>query len=202
MKNLNKKGFTLIELLVVITIIWILATWATATYTSQIQKARDTTRINDIKALESWINQSYNDVAEYPKWSTLQAELLKYMWKLPADSKHWQPCNDWWTSANAPECAYVYIGWPDNNWILYWEYEVSTAFENRWNVDSRAAKDGWWTGWGQTVRYEIWIDTANNDTTLAANALTATATKWVVKSDWSALAVAADDLLKVVINWN
>jgi prepilin-type N-terminal cleavage/methylation domain-containing protein len=54
MKKLqNKRGFTLIELLVVITIIGILATGATATYTSQIQKARDTSRVNDIKAVQS-----------------------------------------------------------------------------------------------------------------------------------------------------
>jgi prepilin-type N-terminal cleavage/methylation domain-containing protein len=47
MKNIFKsvKAFTLIELLVVITIIGILATGAVAIYTSQIQKARDTTRL-------------------------------------------------------------------------------------------------------------------------------------------------------------
>jgi general secretion pathway protein G len=60
-------GFTLIELLVVITIIGILATGATTVYTSQIQKARDTTRINDVKALQSGIEQFYQDKAEYPK---------------------------------------------------------------------------------------------------------------------------------------
>jgi prepilin-type N-terminal cleavage/methylation domain-containing protein len=52
-KTGSKKAFTLIELLVVITIIGILATGATAVYTSQIQKARDTTRINDIEALKA-----------------------------------------------------------------------------------------------------------------------------------------------------
>jgi type II secretory pathway pseudopilin PulG len=36
---------------VVITIIGILATGAVTVYTSQIQKARDTTRITDMKAL-------------------------------------------------------------------------------------------------------------------------------------------------------
>jgi len=66
MKLQNNKGFTLIELLVVITIIGILATGATATYTSQIQKARDTTRINDIKALQSGIEQVYQDRGEFP----------------------------------------------------------------------------------------------------------------------------------------
>lgn len=198
----NKKGFTLIELLVVITIIGILATGATATYTSQIQKARDTTRVNDIKALQAWVEQSYNDVSEYPKWSTLQAELIKYMWKLPADSKQGQPCSDWWTAANATDCAYAYISWPDNNSILFWEYELSTGFENKWNVTSKAATD-WWTAdaWWN-ARLEIWIDVANNSTAVAKDSIASTATKWVVKSTWSAAADSGDDTLVVIINWN
>jgi prepilin-type N-terminal cleavage/methylation domain-containing protein len=48
----TKLGFTLIELLVVITIIGILATGATSIYTSQIQKARDSTRITSISAIQ------------------------------------------------------------------------------------------------------------------------------------------------------
>jgi general secretion pathway protein G len=62
----NTRGFTLIELLVVITIIGILATGATTVYTSQIQKARDTTRINDIKALQAGVEQAYQDQSVYP----------------------------------------------------------------------------------------------------------------------------------------
>jgi general secretion pathway protein G len=65
MRNTTKLGFTLIELLVVITIIGILATGAVTMYTSQIQKARDTTRINDQKALQSAIEQVYQDNTEY-----------------------------------------------------------------------------------------------------------------------------------------
>jgi len=53
MRKLNKLAFTLIELLVVITIIGILATGATTVYTSQIQKARDATRLTDINAIKS-----------------------------------------------------------------------------------------------------------------------------------------------------
>jgi general secretion pathway protein G len=66
MKLLQKKGFTLIELLVVITIIGILATGGVAIYTSQIQKARDTTRIGDIKVIQSGVEQNYQDAGEYP----------------------------------------------------------------------------------------------------------------------------------------
>lgn len=201
MKLQNKKGFTLIELLVVITIIGILATGATATYTSQIQKARDTTRINDLKALESWVNQSYNDLAEFPKASILQAELVKYMGKIPADSKHSQPCSDWGTPANATDCGYAYIAWPDNNWIIGWEYEISTWFENAGNVTSKAGTD-WWTATAWWLgRLEIWNDILTNVTTVAKDSITG-AVKWIVKANWSAVAVAADDNLIVLVNWN
>jgi general secretion pathway protein G len=61
-----KKGFTLIELLVVITIIGILATGATTVFTAQIQKARDTTRISDMKAVQSAVEQVYQDSGLYP----------------------------------------------------------------------------------------------------------------------------------------
>ncbi len=107
--NKSTRGFTLIELLVVITIIGILATGAVSVYTSQIQKARDTTRINDIKALQSGVEQSYQDISEYPKGSTLQAELIKYTGKLPTDLKYAQPCSDGGTPANGTDCAYAYI---------------------------------------------------------------------------------------------
>lgn len=199
--NLLKKGFTLIELLVVITIIGILATGATATYTSQIQKARDTTRINDIKALESWVNQSYNDTSEYPKWSTLKAELVKYLERLPWDSKNGQPCNDGGTAANAPDCAYAYIAGPDNNGINWGEYELSTAFENLWNVDSKAELDGGWVAW-QLTRYEVWIDILGNNTTIAKDTMVASPITWVTINTWASAALAANDLQVVVINKN
>jgi general secretion pathway protein G len=66
MLALRKKGFTLIELLVVITIIGILATGAVTVFTSQIQKARDTTRISDLKSLQTAVEQAYQDEAAYP----------------------------------------------------------------------------------------------------------------------------------------
>jgi len=86
-KFITKKAFTLIELLVVITIIGILATGATSVYTSQIQKARDTTRINDIDALKMSIEQAYQDSFEYPGATKFKNEVLKYMDSLPRDPK-------------------------------------------------------------------------------------------------------------------
>ncbi|MDD2891884.1 MAG: prepilin-type N-terminal cleavage/methylation domain-containing protein [Candidatus Gracilibacteria bacterium] len=198
LKN-STRGFTLIELLVVITIIGILATGATATYTSQIQKARDTTRINDVKALQGGIEQSYQDISEYPRGSTLQVELAKYLGKIPTDSKYAQPCNDGGTAENGTDCAYAYIAGPDNNGILYGEYEVSTAFENLGNVQNKAATDGGGATLSALVRLESGLDVANNSTLVAKDSITGT-TKGVVNAAGTALAAAADDTSVVIIN--
>ena len=94
--NFTQKtiGFTLIELLVVITIIGILATGGVVTYTSQIQKARDTTRITDVKALQAGIEQFYQDKTQYPDITvTSFSGVTVYVPILPKDPKSAQPCN-------------------------------------------------------------------------------------------------------------
>jgi len=192
MKNTMKKGFTLIELLVVITIIWILATGATSVYTSQIQKARDTTRINDVKALQSWVEQFYQDVSEYPDWDDFDKTATNNAWdpvawvqiyvpKLPKDPKNNQNCNKtnmvgWADSI----CWYRYIVWDDENWITLWAYEISTAFENTWNITWKAAKD-WWNTWNWLNRYEIWLRI--DDASMVTNYTTANAWTASVSSD-------------------
>lgn len=200
-----KRGFTLIELLVVITIIGILATGATTVYTSQIQKARDTTRINDLKALQSGIEQIYQDNSEYPHvnflllWdpATSTTWLKDYMESIPSDSKFAQPCNAWgvvaWT-----DCWYTYVTAADANGILYWVYEIATAFEAVWNVDKKAKVD-WWQ---DNTRYEAWLSISSLDTSLAKDAVTwnpATTSNWAclpagwIPGSWTA---------KIVINWD
>ena len=92
MKNLKSRlGFTLIELLVVITIIGILATGAVAVFTSQIQKARDSTRLTDITAVKSGVEQYYQDNAQYPDassgWSHSFSWVTAYVPKTPSRSK-------------------------------------------------------------------------------------------------------------------
>ncbi len=195
-KNTNKLGFTLIELLVVITIIGILATGAVTVYTSQIQKARDTTRISSIKALQSWVEQVYQDASEYPHADKFIEDVITYTPKLPKDPKHAQPCNDWGNTSNAPDCWFSYVTWPDNNWIEYWEYELSTAFENSWNVTSKAVNT---KDWGNDpVRLEIWLDIWNNDTQIDKNAIT-TVKQWACTVWWAKATNGTD---KIIINWN
>ncbi len=155
MKIQNKVGFTLIELLVVITIIGILGTGAAAVYTSQIQKARDTTRITDVKALQSAIEQVYQDEFRYPRADKFFSEVSVYLAVLPGDSKHGETCNN---SGWATDCGYAYRTWSDANGISQGAYEVSTAFESQGLVTSRASRAV--DNGDDNARYEagIWVD--------------------------------------------
>lgn len=151
-----KAWFTLIELLVVITIIGILGSWATATYTSQIQKARDATRITDVTALKSGIEQAYQDDWEYPnKWEVFWDKVSIYVPKFPKDPKTWQ------TTANS-SFEYAYNVAVDDNTIKNQQYEVSATFENQWNIDNKAASDGW----NDDYRLELWINISTLDTNI------------------------------------
>lgn len=151
--SVQKGAFTLIELLVVITIIGILATGATTVYTSQIQKARDTTRVNDIKALQAGVEQSYQDKGTYPNagmaiWTSQQwfDDVTKYTPKLPKDPKTGQKS----TNSNFD---YTYAVAADTNGVFAQSYELSTTFENSGNVSSKATGDGG----SDADRLEQWV---------------------------------------------
>lgn len=214
MKLQNKKGFTLIELLVVITIIGILATGATTVYTSQIQKARDTTRINDIKAIQSAVEQVYQDRAEYPPTSNYflvdasgagaWVSVKTYMPKIPRDPKNGQACNKW-TNANTPACVYAYTTWPDLNGIKKGAYILSTAFEAEWKIKSDGTRDGWksdrrWEVWNGLTVTTLATPDWNYDQTDETVFRTAT---WVSLYDWG---VAGNDWttegLIIAIHWD
>lgn len=166
MKNLGllKKGFTLIELLVVITIIGILATGATTTYTSQIQKARDSTRVSDIKAIQWGIEQYYQDISTYPTIASFRTQVQTYS-QLAEDPKKWQ-------TATGSALDYLYVVWPDSNWVSEQDYEISTVFEQSGNTTSKSSADGG----GDPKRYELWIDLVTNVTATTAAITTFTAT--------------------------
>lgn len=59
----SNKGFTIIELLVVILVIGLLASMATFEYITQLQRGRDTTRINDLKGIAVALEMYRNDPA-------------------------------------------------------------------------------------------------------------------------------------------
>jgi len=63
----KQSGFTLIELMVVMAIIAILATAGLSAYTGYIKKARDTTRIADLAALNTIVLGQLGSTGEVPK---------------------------------------------------------------------------------------------------------------------------------------
>lgn len=181
MRKISKLGFTLIELLVVITIIWILATGATAVYTSQIQKSRDATRVSDLKVFQSWLEQLYWDLSFYPgvnngatptcSSTSTDANLrclrtLWYMPRIPADPKKGSAWN--WSALD-----YTYAVWPSDG-ILKQVYEVSMWVESNWQ---KLKADVTVDNWNDNNRYEVWMVPAwintrtNGATTVAAAAL-------------------------------
>lgn len=160
MKISIKKGFTLIELLVVITIIGILATGAVQVFTSQIQKARDATRISDITALRGGIEQAYQALWSYPakggSWATLfGTEVTIYVPRMPTDPKTTE-------ASGTSVFDYLYNVSADSNTIRRQEFEVSAHFENAGNITSRAATD--WGNDPARLEFGINISHPSNDT--------------------------------------
>ncbi len=177
-KQITKLGFTLIELLVVITIIGILATGATTIYTSQIQKARDSNRITDIKALEWAMEQAYSDASIYPthvKWNTTCdpqwvtdagdtkfwvwcLKTLEYINKFPQDKKLDSQATNTWSSSNSEYLWYAYDVSESISHVPLQTFEVSTAFEAKASLTSKARDSIDW--WNNPLRYEAWNNIA------------------------------------------
>ncbi len=193
MKQQNKiLGFTLIELLVVITIIGILATGATSVYTSQIQKARDSTRISDIHILRGWIEQYYQDTSVYPSWSVDwltnngDVDMQDFVPNLAEDPKHNETCN-------GSQCWFIYTVWPDLVWIIDWAYEVSTAFENEGNRQSKAVSTS--DNWDDDNRLEVW-------SLKSTNARTDLDTESTQGTSFDGSDAVALDATIVIVKWN
>ena len=163
MKTNVIKGFTLIELLVVITIIGILATGWVTVFTSQLERARDSTRITDIAQLQGAIEQYNSDSGRYPSSmvnsATLRWDLEIYLPGLfPQDPRHHiSACRqESWTSRI--RCRYMY-GTSNASSI---DYEVSTRFESAANVRNMADNDN--DGGNDDDSYETWINLTWIDT--------------------------------------
>src|SRR5579885_609873 len=67
----NSKGFTIVELLIVIVVIGILAALVITTFTGIQQKARNTERETDIKAIHGQVEAYYAQNGKYPTLANL-----------------------------------------------------------------------------------------------------------------------------------
>jgi type II secretion system protein G len=70
-RKLNQKGFTIVELLIVIVVIGILAALVITTFTGIQQKARNTERNTDVKALHGQVEAYYAQNGKYPTLANL-----------------------------------------------------------------------------------------------------------------------------------
>lgn len=157
----TKLGFTLIELLVVITIIGILAVGWVWVFTTQLQWARDTTRIGDMKVVESAIFQLFSDDWEYPSEMGFTWAIKPYISKSLADPKSKPICWGVWASTNTHStlCAWYYAVWPDDYGLDNAAFKLLINFEKEKNLDKAAnISDGWLEdsylemyAWSQTV---------------------------------------------------
>ncbi|MES2924454.1 MAG: prepilin-type N-terminal cleavage/methylation domain-containing protein [Verrucomicrobiota bacterium] len=71
----RKNGFTLVELLVVIAIIAVLAGAGFAAGNAAIQKAKKTTALATVVALEQAVNQFYNEYGSMPTTATADTQI-------------------------------------------------------------------------------------------------------------------------------
>lgn len=69
--NSKQKGFTIVELLIVIVVIGILAGLVVTTFTGIQQKARNTERETDIKAIHGQVEAYYAQNGKYPTLANL-----------------------------------------------------------------------------------------------------------------------------------
>lgn len=67
----RQQGFTIVELLIVIVVIGILAALVITTFTGIQQKARNTERQTDIKAMHGQVEAYYAQAGKYPTFANL-----------------------------------------------------------------------------------------------------------------------------------
>ncbi len=124
MTRTKNKGFTLIELLIVIAIIGLLSTLALVSLTSAQQRARDTKRVADVKAMQTAMELYWNENAAYPAviatttWSTLESDLTDFLSALPVDPEHTAQVYFYGVASNATAAEYLQ------------EYVVGATIEN------------------------------------------------------------------------
>lgn len=177
-----RQGFTLIELLVVITIIGILATGWVSVFTTQLQGARDSTRVNDMKLMETAIHQYFNDNSVYPPVSWFSWSIDGYVSKELKDPRDGQAIcwsdDDWtdgWTLSNSAECGGFYVRTNDSFGLTDSAFKLWIAFEKKVNTEKKwiQSNDGWnnpdyfetfaWDWSDDLLIWEGWTATTSND---------------------------------------
>ncbi|HEX6258209.1 MAG TPA: prepilin-type N-terminal cleavage/methylation domain-containing protein [Candidatus Saccharimonadales bacterium] len=73
LKDYRERGFTIVELLIVIVVIAILATLVITAYNGVQQRARDSKRVSDARAIQTAVEAYQSDNGSYPTLAQLTA---------------------------------------------------------------------------------------------------------------------------------
>lgn len=114
----QQKGFTLVELLIVIAIIGLLATLAIVSLTAAQQRARDTKRVADLKAIQTAMELSWNESANYPAlaatgtntWAELSTVLSTFIGSLPTAPQDPDPAEAYTYMVDGTTTDEYYLG--------------------------------------------------------------------------------------------
>ena len=133
----NTKGFTLVELMVVIAIIAILAVGSITGYSSYIKKARDNTRVTELKAVENALTAYMVDNGAVPAdKASADAAILGVNGKTPTQPN--TDAEDVIDSTNAAVAGYQYATC-DNNTN---DFLIRVAFESTSIGAAKTDRDG------------------------------------------------------------
>jgi len=143
----NKKGFTLIELLVVVAIIGILATIVLSSLSSARERARDATRLSDIRTIQTALELYNLETGSYPvtasdwngsntaNWAALEALLGT---TLPVDPLNTSVGNESQVEAEG-NYVYTYFAVDTAPWCNAQCYFIAFQLEGR---NGNGANDG------------------------------------------------------------
>jgi prepilin-type N-terminal cleavage/methylation domain-containing protein len=133
----NQKGFTLVELMVVMAIIAILATAGISQYGRFIKSARDTTRIDDLGALNIVLIDSIQNTGLVPDDRDALETYTREVAGKEISEALWnnaKACID--AESGATECGYHYVVCDGGTGYL-----LATAFESKNNIEKYAKDD-------------------------------------------------------------
>lgn len=164
-----KKGFTLVELLVVITIIGILAVGGVQVFTTQLQWARDSTRIKQIWLLEWASIQYFSDYSEYPTPASFTGDIARFVSKELKDPKSgldvcWQNGS---TATSDGTCEGLYHRTDDTYNLPNAAFKIGVRFEKEVNFETQAANTS--DGWNDVEIYEKYAWAGSETIDLQAN---------------------------------
>lgn len=130
---------------------------------SQIKKARNSNRINNLKAMQNALEQTYQDNFQYPNYDEFEEKTSMYLHTLPKDE---------FAGKIIDGCKYgiKYEVADDQNGIENQIYSLSTCLEKVGSWEDKLTQDEWidddryevWTGLSQLKNEGVFIHNINN----------------------------------------